>query len=194
MWRTVLCAAALSYVPATSVLAGDVAGNVSIVKKGAPVALRDAVVYLEGAKKAVPLQKAVIDQRDKIFSPHVLVVTRGTKVAFPNNDTVLHNVFAYYNAKKFDLLVYARGETKTQTFDKTGVVALLCNIHSEMSAYIIVVDTPYYAVSDKKGRYQIKDVAPGTYTLHVWHESGAQLTQSVTITGKDADLPLSLTK
>ena len=144
-------------------------------------AARAAVVTLEGQTKAGPVSNAVIDQRDKMFSPHVSVVTVGTTVSFPNNDSVFHNVFAYFNAKKFDLGVYPRGATKKVKFDKKGVVALLCNVHSEMSAYIYVTDTPYYAVSDKQGQFQIHSVPPGTYTLRVWHESGAALTQTVTV-------------
>jgi plastocyanin len=189
--RTRFWIAALLLVQATAVNAAEVSGGVNLPKKGAA---RDAVVYLEGAKKTGPLKDVVIDQRDKVFSPHVTVVTKGTKVLFPNNDTVFHNVFAYYNAKKFDLGLYARGQTKDQTFDKTGVVALLCNIHSEMSAYIVVVDTPYYAVTDKKGRFKIANVESGTYTLHVWHESGAKLTQTVKVEAQNGDLTLNLAR
>jgi plastocyanin len=149
---------------------------------------------LEGEKKAAPMAKAVVDQRDKMFQPHVSVVTRGTTVQFPNNDTVFHNVFAYFNAKKFDLGMYPRGATKRVTFDKPGLVALLCNVHSEMSAYIVVVDTPYYAITDKQGHFRIQNVAPGSYTLHAWHESGATLTQTVTVKAEDSALKLTLAR
>lgn len=148
------------------------------------------VVWLEGEKKSKPLTKAVVDQRDKLFSPHVSVVTVGTTVQFPNNDSVFHNVFAYYRAKKFDLGMYPRGTSKPEKFDKPGIVAIHCNVHSEMSAYILVVDTPFYAVTDKNGKYTIKDIAPGTYQLHVWHESGAEGVQSLTVHG--GANPLSL--
>ena len=140
----------------------------------------DAVVYLEGGLKAAPMAKATVDQRDKTFVPHVSVVTLGTTVRFPNNDSVFHNVFAYFQAKKFDLGMYPRGASKKVTFDKTGVVSIMCNVHSDMSAYIMVVDTPYFAVTDKNGRFRIPNVPPGTYTLHGWHESGATVTQTVT--------------
>ena len=145
-------------------------------------AAREAVVTLEGTAKTEPIAGIVIDQRDKLFAPHVSVVTVGTTVSFPNNDSVFHNVFAYFNAKKFDLGVYPRGATKKVRFDKKGVVALLCNVHSEMSAYIYVADTPYYAVTDKQGRFDIRNVPPGTYTLRAWHESGSVLTETVTVT------------
>ena len=176
--------------PATRVHAVGVTGNVTLPRGTA----REAVVYLEGNTPAPPLTHAVVDQRNKMFLPHVLVVTRGTTVRFPNDDTIFHNVFAYFQAKKFDLGMYPRGTTKSITFDKAGLVVLLCNVHSDMSAYIMVVDTPYYAVTDAQGRFHMPNVPPGTYTLHAWHESGAVLTQTVTITNKSAPLALALAR
>lgn len=158
--------------------AADVTGTVQLPSKKAA---GSAVVSLEGIKKATPLSKYIVDQRDKMFLPHISVVPTGTSVEFPNNDTVFHNVFAYFNAKKFDLGMYPRGKSKTERFDKAGVVALFCNVHSEMSAYIVVVDTPYYAIADKKGKFAVKNVPPGTYTMHTWHESGAVSEQKITV-------------
>ncbi len=186
---TILFAAALSLAAATA-FADGLSGQVTLGRGHA----RDVVVYLESDKKAAPLPRAIIDQRDKTFIPHVTVVTAGTTVQFPNHDFVFHNVFAYFNAKKFDLGMYPRGATKTVTFDKKGLVSLLCNIHSEMSAYILVVDTPYYAVTDKQGRYQIKDVPAGTYVLHAWHESGAGAVKTLTVKGETANLNLTLAR
>jgi plastocyanin len=168
--------------------AADVIGQAALAGRGPA---RDAVVYLEGGKKAAPMSNVVLDQRGKTFIPHVMVVTVGTTVHFPNNDTVFHNVFAYFDAKKFDLGMYPRGATRQVTFEKKGIVALHCNVHSEMSAYIMVVDTPYFAVTDKRGQFRIKDVPPGKYTLLAWHESGAAMTQTLTV--KDGDGPLNLT-
>jgi plastocyanin len=153
---------------------------------------QEAVVYLEGDKKSSPMAKAVVDQRNKTFIPHVSVVTVGTAVQFPNNDKVFHNVFAYFHAKKFDLGMYPRGATKTVSFDRKGLVALLCNVHSEMSAYIMVVDTPYFAVTDKQGKFSIKDVPAGTYKLQVWHESGAVLSQTLVVKPDGPGLSLNL--
>ena len=169
--------------------AAELTGHITLPRKGSA---REAVVFLEGSVKARPLSQAVVDQRDKMFLPHVMVVTQGTTVKFPNDDTVLHNVFAYYNAKKFDLGVYPRGASKHVTFGKQGVVALLCNVHSDMSAYIYVVDTPYYAVSDSQGNFQIRNVPSGVYTLHAWHESGSETTQPITIAAANAPLTLGL--
>jgi plastocyanin len=169
----------------------EVSGKAMLANRGVA---KQAVIYLEGNAKSKPMTKVVIDQRDKEFIPHVTVITVGTTVEFPNNDTVFHNVFAYFQAKKFDLGMYPRGATKRVTFEKPGVVALLCNVHSEMSAYIMVVDTPYFAVTDRQGNFRIRDVPPGTYTLHAWHESGATLQRMVTIKGENVSLSLTLSR
>jgi plastocyanin len=170
--------------------AANVTGQVTLPSGTA----RGAVVYLEGGASSSPLAHAVVDQRDKMFVPHISVVTRGTTVRFPNDDTLFHNVFAYFQAKKFDLGMYPRGAMKSVTFDKTGLVVLLCNVHSDMSAYIMVVDTPYYAVADSSGWFHLPSVPPGTYTLHAWHESGAQLTRSITVGMQNAPLALALAR
>ena len=170
---------------------GDGVGGQVVTARGQA---REAVVYFDSDKKTAPLANAVIDQRDKTFVPHVTVVTVGTTVQFPNHDTVFHNVFAYFNAKKFDLGMYPRGASKSVTFDKKGLVSLLCNVHSEMSAYILVVDTPYYAVTDKQGRYHIKNMPPGAYHVHVWHESGASLSQDVSVRSDGGPLNLMIAR
>jgi plastocyanin len=168
----------------------ELSGTAALNGKGS----RNIVVLLEGEKKAKPLTKAMIDQRDKMFLPHVSVITVGTTVEFPNNDTIFHNVFAYFNAKKFDLGMYPRGASKRQTFDKPGVVALLCNVHSEMSAYIYVTETPYYTLTDKQGKFRLRDVPPGTYTLRAWHESGATSEQKITFKAENQEVTLTLKK
>jgi plastocyanin len=142
-----------------------------------------AVVFLQGGVRAKPLANATVDQRDRMFSPHVSVVTVGTKVQFPNHDTVFHNVFADFDAKKFDLGMYPRGASRTKSFDKAGLVVLMCSVHPEMSAYIMVVDTPFYAVADRSGNFTIPNVPSGPYTLRVWHESGQTSSSGVSVSG-----------
>ncbi len=190
MHRLMACLVALICTAPSMARAVDVSGQV-VAGKGVA---KDAVIYLDSETKPAPLAHAVIDQRDKTFLPHVTVVTAGTIVHFPNNDSVFHNVFAYFNAKKFDLGMYPRGASKSVTFDKKGLVSVLCNIHSDMSAYIMVVETPYYAVSDKQGRYRIKDVPAGTYSVHVWHESGASLTSTLNVRADSGSVNLTLAR
>lgn len=162
--------------PGAALVSGDVALS------GGRVAA-NAVVFLEGSEKAQPMAKVVIDQRRRKFTPHVSAVTVGTVIEFPNNDTVFHNVFAEFDAKKFDLGMYPRGTSRQVKFDKPGVVAILCSVHPEMSAYVMVVDTPYFAVADVNGRFQLKGVRLGEYTMRVWHESGEIESRRVTIGG-----------
>ena len=160
----------------------EVTGTVSY--RGKPV--KEAVVYFEGDKKPTPLKNAVIDQRGKRFIPHVTVITPGTTIEFPNHDSVFHNVYAAFEASRFDLGEYPRGARKLKRFDKCGVVALLCNIHSEMGAYILVVNTPYFAVTDSNGRFTIEGMETGSYTLRGWHAAGGVTSQSVKLLGDSA--------
>ncbi len=189
----------LSLLTATLLLSFGASAGASLLEGkamlgGKSSGAENVVVYLEGGAPSTPLPHAMIDQRNKMFLPHVTVVTKGTKVDFPNHDTVFHNVFAFYQAKKFDLGMYPQGASKSVTFDKTGEVVLLCSVHSDMSAFILVVDTPYYAVSGKSGAFHIANVPPGHYILHAWHESGAAATQPVDITDSNAPLAVSLTR
>ena len=143
---------------------------------------RDAVVYIDripGKQFPPPATPVVLDQVNLVFLPHVLPVLAGTTVAFPNNDTVRHNVFSPSPAKRFNLGTYAQKVTKTVTFDQPGVVALLCNVHAEMSAYVVVTETPYAAVTNPTGEYTISNVPPGSYVLKAWHESSKLKEQKV---------------
>jgi len=137
----------------------------------------NAVVWLEPAsgtiKRATNQQtsKPRLDQRNKSFEPHVLVVPVGAVVAFPNHDPFFHNVFSLFEGKRFDLGLYEAGSTRDVHFDKAGISYIFCNIHPEMSAVVIALDTPYYGVSDSRGQVVIANVPGGKYTLRVWYES-----------------------
>ncbi len=120
---------------------------------------------------AVKPVDAVLRQKNKAFEPHLLVVTKGSTVEFPNLDPWFHNVFSLFNNKKFDLGLYEAGTTRTVHFDRQGVSYIFCNIHPEMSAVVVVVSSPYYAVAAKNGEFSIADVPPGRYMLHVWSEN-----------------------
>jgi plastocyanin len=109
-------------------------------------------------------------QRNKSFEPHVLVVPVGSVVEFPNRDPFFHNVFSLFEGKRFDLGLYEAGSTRDVIFDKPGISYIFCNIHSEMSAVVIAVSTPYYGISDPRGRVSIPRVPPGRYTLRIWYE------------------------
>lgn len=130
---------------------------------------KNAVVYLEGvpfAGRPAPMHKEM-DQKNLRFTPHVLAITVGSQVTFLNSDTVNHNVFGV-GADMFDLGTWPPGRRRTKTFTRPGEVAILCNVHPEMSAYILVLKHPYFAQPDALGRYKIAGVPPGTYTLVIY--------------------------
>lgn len=152
--------------------------NVAVTDStGSP--LGDAVVMLEpmGAHPAVrPMQGVQIVQRDLQFSPPVSVVTVGTPVMFPNQDTVRHHVYSYSAAKTFQIKLYAGVPHTPIVFDKPGVAVLGCNIHDGMVAWVVVTDTALWARSSAAGVARVPDVPPGSYQLHVWHSSLAETT------------------
>jgi len=152
-----------------------------------------AIVWFTGSVRPKPLSKAVVDQHDRTFIPHVSVVTVGTRVDFPNNDVIFHNVFTEFNSTKFDLGTYPKGTKKTQVFAKPGLAVIMCRIHPDMGAYIMVVDTPFYAMTDKKGEYKIPDMPAGHYSVQVWHESGAKASFETDTSGT-VSLPIALHK
>jgi len=110
-------------------------------------------------------------QKNKMFTPHLLVVPKGTSVDFPNEDPFFHNVFSLFNGKRFDLGLYESGTSRAVRFDREGVSYIFCNIHPEMGAVVLALGTPYYAVSTLSGAIDIHDVPPGNYHLHTWSET-----------------------
>jgi plastocyanin len=132
-------------------------------------------------------------QRHKTFEPHVLIVPVGTLVAFPNKDPFFHNIFSLYDGKRFDLGLYEAGTTRSVLFDRPGVSFLFCNIHAEMSAVVIAVNTPYFGISDRSGHVVIPNVPAGRYELSVWYERSLSeelkgLSRTVTISASNRDL------
>jgi len=163
--------------------AGDIEGKVTGMKG-------NSVIYLDtiaGKTFPAPKDHPVMDQKGLVFAPHIMVVQQGTTVEFLNSDTVQHNVFwtAIGSDKKagHNLGTWPKGEKRSFTFDKPGVVPLLCNVHPDMGAYIIVTPTPYFAETDDSGNYKIKDVPDGSYTVTVWHEGAKSQSKPVSVSG-----------
>jgi hypothetical protein len=115
-------------------------------------------------------------QKNKTFTPHVLAITVGTTVDFPNRDFIFHNAFSNYNGETFDIGLYPPRTTKSTVFSRAGVVRVFCNIHPTMSAVIVVLKSPYFGVSDHSGAFQIPNVPPGSYRLLVFHERATEQT------------------
>jgi len=132
-------------------------------------------------------------QHNKIFEPHLLVVPVGAVVEFPNRDPFFHNVFSLFEGKRFDLGLYEAGSSRYVSFDRPGVSYIFCNIHAEMSAVVIALDTPYYSISSAKGEVVIPDVAVGKYSLHLWYETALPetlktLTRDINVTEASSTL------
>jgi plastocyanin len=178
--------------------AGDIKGKVSVqgLKSAANIA-----VYVEAVpekKFEAPSQHVVVDQKKMEFIPRVVVVLQGTTVDFTNSDPVGHNVYwpSISGNKKLthNLGTWPKGEKKSFQFNDLGVASLLCNVHPEMSGYVVVVATPYFAVTDNDGNYEIKNVPAGKYTLKTWSEDGKPTTQSVDVSGSGATADLTVKK
>ena len=164
----------------------DLVGSARVGERPEP----NAVVWLESAAApARETRKVVLDQRNMSFSPHVLAVRAGTTVEFPNRDRVFHNVFSFHDGKRFDLGMYPVGTSRDVTFGTPGLSRIFCNIHPNMAAYVMAVDSWYFAASDASGRFLIAGVPPGTYVYHAWHPGGATLTGSASV---DDDTPLEV--
>jgi plastocyanin len=118
-------------------------------------------------------------QKDKMFTPHLLVVPTGSQVEFPNQDLFFHNVFSLFNGKRFDLGLYESGATRSVRFDREGASYIFCNIHPEMGAIVLALSTPYYGISGENAVVAIHNVPPGSYRLNVWSENGQLVNPSV---------------
>lgn len=149
--------------------AGSISGTVTSRGEG----VVDAVVYIDSINGNFlpPKKNPVMDQKNLTFIPHVMPILIGTTVDFINSDDVLNNVFTpSWAGRRFNLGTYPKGIVRSFTFNRVGEVIILCNIHPEMEAYILVLKNPFFAITDKEGKFSIAEVPPGKYTLRAWHE------------------------
>jgi len=178
--------------------ANEIKGKVSVqgIKSAENIAVY--VDAISDKKFDAPKESVVVDQRKMAFIPHVVVVQQGTTVEFLNSDPVGHNVYwpSVSGNKKLahNLGTWPKGEKKPFQFNDVGVASLLCNVHPEMSGYVVVAPTPYFAVTDKDGNFEIKNVPAGKYTLKTWSEDGKPTTQAVDLSGATATVELTVKK
>jgi len=192
MKRTLMMVMAVVAMMSLAASAGSISGKVSGVNG-------ESAVYVEaiaGKTFPAPTAKPVIDQKGLVFVPHITVVEQGTTVEFLNSDKVAHNVFwpSVGGNKKLthNLGTWPQGEKRPFKFDNPGAVPLLCNVHPEMAAYVVVSPTPYFAMTDKSGAYKIENVPDGSYTVTAWHEGAKNQSKPVTVAGDSkADFTLS---
>ena len=174
LWIAALCGALIS----ATAIAGEPA-KTGVIKGTITIAGRpatDVVVSVEGAPQnqsktqlSGSKPKFVMAQTDLKFIPRVLAVVVGAGVDFPNNDKTFHNVFSNSEAKKFDLGLYPSGQSRSVSFDKAGVIKILCNAHPNMEAYVVVKNHPYFSVPDSRGNYSLNGIPLGKYRIEVWH-------------------------
>jgi len=156
-----------------------------------------SVVYLEtaprGAFEQPEAAHATLDQRNETFVPHVLAITTGTVVDFPNSDRIYHNVFSLSKTARFDLGRYPTGSSKSVKFDRPGIVRVFCDIHSHMNAFVLVFSHRFFAMTDTEGRYRIDGVPPGNYNVIAWNEGTSTDSKPVSVTdGATAELDFTV--
>ncbi len=190
--KTALLMTSFGFIASNAFCGGTITGTVDA---SIPKYKGDAVVYLLGVKGPVTPQHASVDQKSLVFVPHVTAVPVGSTVDFKNDDKVNHNIFSASAAKKFNLGTYNPGMSKPVTFDKPGAINLLCNVHSEMSAWVVVTENQYAAVSEHDGKFTINNVPAGTYKITAWSEKLKAQETSVTVAdGKTATVAIKLAK
>jgi plastocyanin len=191
-WASVVAVGALAAAVEAAAADGTIRGRVEVRREAATTSARPnvadlgptrapdaaerkrSVVYLEAAPQGAfeegARARVVLDQRNQTFVPHVLAIQAGTNVDFPNNDQTYHNVFSLSRAKRFDLGRYPKSQVRTVRFDRPGVVRVFCDIHSHMSAFILVFAHRYFATTDEGGAYRIEGVPAGSYRLVAWND------------------------
>ncbi len=157
--------------------------------------IKNVVVFLKDVeyRGILPQERGVIGQQNETFTPRVLAVTRGSTVEFPNSDPFFHNVFSLSSAAEFNLGRYPQGRSKSRTFNRAGLVKVYCQIHSHMSASILVLDHPYFVIPDLDGSFTLPEVPAGHYTIVGWHERVGERTATIQVeAGRTASIELSL--
>jgi plastocyanin len=192
VWVSVATLAAGAVDPAA---AGTVRGRVEMLEKKGRKAqdLSEVVVWIEGPQVTPEPLRATMNMKNKQFEPRLVVVPVGGSVSFPNLDPILHNAFSVSGKNRFDLELYKKPRSRAQTFRHPGIVRVYCNIHPQMSAFVVVRDNPFWAQASRDGRFSIANVPTGTWVVKAWHARARAVTQKVTVPEEGAvDVGLTL--
>jgi plastocyanin len=203
VWRTFFSTGFYSALIAVPLIAATVSGRVELKDSRDPAVRKKldfsgVVISLKPVNGVLPARitssHARMVQKNKTFTPHVLAIAVGTSVDLPNFDPIFHNAFSSYNGQIFDVGLYPPGTNRAVHFTREGVVRVFCNIHSSMSAVIVVLATPFFDTTDTSGAFEIPNVPVGEYELHVFHERAtdatlAQLQRRVSVTESNISLP-----
>jgi len=196
--RVAIISAAVALFLAGTTHAGEIKGKVNVQGLRSAENIAVYVDTIAGKDFPAPTQHVTVDQKQMKFEPHVAVVQKGATVEFLNSDPVGHNVYwpSISGNKKLahNMGTWPKGQSKPFQFNDLGVASLLCNVHPEMSGYVVVSPTPYFAVTDKDGNFVIKDVPAGHYTLKTWSEEGKPVTQAVDVAAATATVTLTVSK
>jgi plastocyanin len=176
-------AAAVSLAVPAPAAAGTVQGKVAVLEKDGRQArdLADAVVWVEGPKARVRASSATVNMKSKAFVPRVTVVAVGGSVEFPNQDSIFHNVFSVSGENRFDLQLYKKPKSGSKVFEHPGIVRIYCNIHPQMSGFVLVRDNPYWARVGPDGSFSIEGVPAGSWVLKAWHERSGESAQNLQV-------------
>jgi plastocyanin len=197
MGRAVVCVLSFFLVAGVAgpLAAGTLRGQVEMLEKKGKKAkdLSEVVVWVEGPKVAPPPAKATINMKKKRFEPHLVVVGVGGEVAFPNMDPILHNAFSVSGENRFDLELYKKPKSRSHVFQHPGIVRVYCNIHPQMSAFVVVRDNPFWAQATADGRFSIEGVPAGSWVVKAWHARAGETSRTVQVPEAGAaDLAFSL--
>jgi plastocyanin len=216
LYISALCLALARFPAAQSPQTGRVIGHVSLTSRvpGKPLAstayprrsigdhdapllpeIRNVVVYIKDAdyRGALPATRAQLRQEHETFMPHTIAITQGSSIEFPNGDPFFHNVFSLSHAANFNLGRYQRGQSRVRAFPKAGTVKVYCDIHSHMSATILVFGHPYFTIPDLNGSFELPAVPPGAYTIVGWHERVGERAERIRVeAGKSTSIELTV--
>ncbi len=175
--------------------AADISGRIEVLEKGGKKPLKsfaNAVAYLEGIETSAPETPVTLHQKDKRFTPRLLVAIQGQEIEIPNADVLMHNAFSPHDSEPFDVGRYGKGKSASVRLEQIGAHRVYCNIHQQMIADIFIVPSHYFAVTDEDGRFVIQNVPDGEYTLKVWHIYEGEAQEVVRVAGQHVELNFSI--